>query len=223
MVKTSGGPDNGGLNPSEEEDRGSITRRGLLTSAIVVLFSGSIAGRFLTGTARADAAVTDLGVAGDSITTDDGQLTGLTASVSGHVSYDGLDTEAVSVDIELYAAPSGGAIDAAGNLIDSESVTVALTSGLDTHAGHYDYSFVDADVLAADDLAASDFSATGDGTTKDTDVDFRIAMTVKDLDGNVLVTAATTDMATISVTNEANSANAGGSGTTDAQGTNQSP
>lgn len=208
---------------AESDDRGSATRRGVLGSAIAVLLTGPIAGRYLVDTARADAAVTGLDVTGDAITTDDGQLTGLTTSVSGHVSYDGLDTDAAILDIELYAAPSGGATDAAGNRMASTSATVALESGLGTHAGHLDFGFVDADVLAADDLSASDFSATGDGTTKDTDVDFRLAMAVSDVDGNVLVSAAATTTATISVTNEANSANAGGSGSTTASGTNQSP
>lgn len=167
--------------------------------------------------------MTELSVDGDAITTDDGQLTGLTATVTGHLSYDGLDTDATTVDVELYAAPSGGATGAARNRIASSSYTVALESGLDTHAGHRDFGFNDADVLAADDLTASDFSATGDGTTKHTDVDFRLALAVLDLDGNVLVSAAATTTATISVTNEANSSNVQGSGNTTASGTNQSP
>lgn len=228
MVKTGSKRCNDRLTPGEtaetpSADRGMATRRSVLSTVFLTFFGGGLAGQYLVGSARADAAVTGLSVDGDAITTDNGQLTGLTATVSGHLSYDGLDTEATTVDVELYAAPSGGATSAARNQIAASSYTVALESGLDTHAGHRDFGFSDADVLAADDLVASDFSATGDGTTKDTNVDFRLAMAVADLDGNVLVSAAATATATISVTNEANSANAHGSGSTTATGTNQSP
>lgn len=188
-----------------------------------MLFTGTVATQYLIHTARADAAVSGLTVSGDSVTSDSGQLTGLTASVSGHASYDGVDNEAATVGVELYAAPTGGAIDAPRNQIDNVSATVALESGLGTHAGHRDFGFTDADVLAADDLSAGDFTATGDGTTKETDVDFRLALAVLDGVGSQLVGASATTTATISVTNQSRQGGAQGSGSTNAQGTNQSP
>lgn len=205
-----------------EDDRGSATRRGLLSTVLTALFAGTAATQYL-GTARAHAAVSDLTVSGDSVTTDSGQLTGLTTSVSGHVSYDGLDAEAASVDVELYASPAGGATDAARNRIASSSTAVADAAGLDTRAGHLDYGFTDADVLAADDLSSTDFAATGDGTTEETDVDFRLVLAVLDGEGNQLVGAEASTSATISVTNQSRQGGANGNGNTNAQGTNQSP
>lgn len=218
-----GGPDGSGAAPPGDDDRASTTRRGLLTSLIAALFAGTAATQALVGLGRADAAVTNLDVGGDSITTDDGQLTGLAASVSGHVSYDGLDTAASSVDVSLYAAPAGGDTTAGGNQIASTSATVADSTGLDPNAGHRDFGFSGVDVLAAADLSKNDFAANADGSTKDTDVDFRLAMAVEDSDGTELVSASATATATISVTNQANSGNANGNGNTNASGSNQSP
>lgn len=224
MIKPSGGDENEWLSSSAGRgERGFVTRRGLLSSAVAALFAGGFTSLYLAGTARADAAVTELGVTGDAITTDNGQITGLTAAVSGHVSYDGLDAPAETVEVELFAAPSGGSTGVDRNRIAQSSMTVALESNLGTHAGHRDFNFVDVDVLAADDLSESDFAAPVDGTTTDTDVAFRIALSVSDLDGTVLVSTDATSTATISVTNEASSGNAGGSGNTNAEGTNQSP
>lgn len=205
------------------DERGSATRRGLLTSLVTLLFAGTVSSRYLIESVRADAAVSGLSVAGDELTTDDGQLTGLTASVSGHVSYDGLDGQADSLAISLFAAPSGGAVDASRNEIANTSTSVDASSGLAAHAGHHDFDFVDVDVLAADDLSATDFAATGDGTTEDTDVDFRLELAVLDAGGSELVGAAETTTATISVTNESRQGGAQGNGNTNAQGTNQTP
>jgi hypothetical protein len=205
------------------DERGSATRRGLLTSLVTLLLAGTVTSRYLVESVRADAAVSGLSVAGDQITTDNGQLTSLTASVSGHVSYDGLDGQAATVEVRLFAAPAGGAVDAARNQIATTSASVDAASGLDTRAGHHDFDFVDVDVLAADDLSTTDFAATGDGTTKDTDVEFRLGLAVLDAGGSELVGAAQTATATISVTNESRQGGAQGNGNTNAQGTNQSP
>lgn len=223
MIKPEDTGRQGATPPAEGDDRGFVSRRGLLGSAVAALLAGTLASDQLVQAVAADAAVSELSVADDAITTDNGQLTGLTVSVDSHVSYDGLDTEAETVEIELYAASSGGATDIASNRIASASAAVADESKLGTFAGHHDVAFADVDVLAADDLSKGDFSATGDGTSKDTDVEFRLAMAVSDGAGNALVDAAASATATISVTNEGNSAGAGGNGNTNAQGTNQSP
>ena len=199
--------------PATADDDERASRRRVLGAAAALLAGGLVGVGYLSGSARADAAVDALAMDGDAITTDDGRLLGLTASVSGHVSYDGLDAPAASVVVELSAAPAGGAVDATRNRIASTSVDVGSEPGLEEYAGPYDYAFAD----------ATDFAATGDGTTTETDVAFRIALAVTDVDGAVLVGSSAATTATISVTNESRQGGARGGGSTTAQGTNQSP
>ena len=210
--------------PDDESTAGATgtTRRRVLAAAALALVGVGAVG-YSAGTARADAAVDGLAVAGDAIETDNGRLLGLSASLSGHVSYDGLDTPAATVEVAIYAAPAGGAVDAAGNRVAVETVAVADEAGLREFAGHHDYAFADVDLLAAADLSANDFAAVGDGTTTDTAIDVRTALSVRDAGGVELVGSSATSRATISVTNQARRGGARGSGSTTAQGTDQSP
>lgn len=210
-------PDGGGYRTTRPTRRDLIRGGGLLA----LLLGGLVATQ--ARTASADVATGGLAVQGDSIATDNGRLTSLTASVSGHASYDGLDTEAAQVTVALSAAPTGGAVADAGNRIASTTADVSTTTGLGTNAGHLDYGFTDADVLAARDLAAADFAATADGTTATTDVDFRVGIVVTDGSGTELASAADVTTTTVEVTNQARSAGNSGSGSTNAGGTNQSP
>lgn len=223
--ETTASEDERELDDSERRRVATPTRRGLFGVAGAVVVGGLGSSVVLySGRARADVATGTLSIQGDSIVTDDGRLRSLTVSLSsGHVSYDGLDTEAATVDVNLFAAPSGGATDDAGNRIASKTATVTLESGLRAHAGHYDYSFTDVDVLAAADLGEGDFSAPTDGTTRETDVDFRVELLVKDSGGTLITRADATETVTISVTNQAQSSDTQGDGTVSAGGTNQSP
>lgn len=214
----------------EWEDTGAdgddaMSRRKLLGAAGTLLGLGTmLGGGFLlsTGTARADVATGGLNISGDSTVSDGGRLSSLTVSItSGHVSYDGLDRDAASIDINFYAAQSGNTVKLAANEIASQTASVGTTTGLDTRAGHYDYTFSDVNVFNSDDLSRTDFAATSDGTTTDTMVDFMVELVVLDGSGTSLVTATETSTATISVTNEARSGGANGSGSTTANGNNQ--
>lgn len=161
---------------------------------------------------------------GDSVTTDNGQLRSLTVSIDGgHLSYDGLDTPAAAVDVNLFAALAGGDTDAADNRIASTTFAVADESALDTNAGSLDFSFASADVLGARDVRKADFRASTDGGTADTDVDFRLEVVVEDAGGATVVEAEDVATARISVTNQARSKGVQGSGSTNAGGSNQRP
>lgn len=204
-------------------DERSIGRR-----EVVIL--GATAGSSLLGTAllsegaRADVAAGPLDVSGNDVTTDNGQLQTLTVTLdSGHLSYDGLDTTAATVDVNLYGGPTGGDTAATGNQIASTGFTVADESTLDTHAGSVDFTFDSVDVLAAQDVKKNDFHATTDGETKETDVEFRLEVVVKDGTGTTVVEGDDVSTATISVTNQPRSTGVQGSGATNAGGSNQKP
>lgn len=204
-------------------DERSIGRREALVVGATV--GSSLLGMaLLTDRTRADVATGPLDVSGDGVTTDNGQLQTLTVTLdSGHLSYDGLDTTAATVDVNLYAAPAGGDTAASGNRIASTGFTVADESTLDAHAGSVDFTFDSVDVLAAQDVKKNDFRAATDGGTKDTDVAFRLEVVVKDGGGATVVEAEDVATATISVTNQARSSGVQGSGATNAGGSNQKP
>lgn len=180
---------------------------------------------FATSTpAQAQVSADDLTITDDQTTTDGGRLSSLTVSIpDGVATYDGLDTDAAQVTVALSAAPTGGDLTTAGNQLDTATETVSESAELNTRAGTYNYTFTDVDVFQADDISRQQFAATEDGSTKHTDIDFRVELTVEDNAGNILATAATITTTTISVTNEAQSSNAGGNGSASAGGSNQSP
>lgn len=211
------------------DDRlGRVTDSSLTRRELVVLAATAAASVFgsalLSDGARADAALGSLDVSGDSVTTDNGQLRSLTVSIdAGHLSYDGLDTPAASVDVNLFAALAGGDTDATNNRIATTSYTVADESALETNAGSVDFTFDSVDVLAARDVRKADFRASTDGGTADTDVDFRLEVVVRNGGDAPLVEAEDTATATISVTNQARSEGVQGTGSTNAGGKNQRP
>lgn len=209
----------------EEDDRQLLTRRTAVSGLAGILgisIAGSLSVLWGSSLARADVASGDLTIDGDSTATDGGQLSSVTVSADGHVSYDGLDSDADSININFFAAESGNNVDTSANRIAQRSLTVSNVSGLDTRAGHYDYSFTDIDVTNSDDLTLSDFTASSDGTSNSTDVDFRIELEVFDSGGTKLVEGAAVDTATVTVTNESETGNAEGTGNVTATGSNQS-
>lgn len=210
----------------DRSDDDSMSRRRLLGAAGSLLGLGAMLGGgllFTTGTARADVATGGLSIGGDSAVSDGGQLSSLTVSISsGHVSYDGLDVDADSLNINFYAVHSGTTpVNADANLIDSTTVATSSDTSMGSRAGHYDYTFSGVNVFNSGDIARSDFHVTADGTTQDFPVDFMVELEVLDASSNVLVSATELSTATISVTNQSRSAGANGNGNTSANGSNQ--
>lgn len=208
-----------------EDDDALISRRqamGGAASILGVAIAGSLNLLWGSSVASADVASGGLSISGDSATSDGGNLQSLTVSTSGHVSYDGLDTDAADININFFAAHSGNSVDTAANQIDSQTVTVGSTTGLKTRAGHYDYAFSGVNVFNSDDLKKSDFKVNSDGDTQSFDIDFRIELEVLDSAGTKLVEGASKATTTISITNQARSTGANGNGNTTAKGNNQS-
>lgn len=152
----------------------------------------------------------------DSLTTDNGAITGVTVDVSGEITWDGAEETPGSTEIELQVQNP-----------DSSWMTVtANTEDLSGLAGTHNYSFLGVDIISNSDWKQSDFTANGDGATTETDLTFRLNIdTSGDLDGsgssNTIQSG--TDTATLTVTNEKNSNSAGGSGGINGGGTNNEP
>lgn len=209
-----------------DEDDHLVSRRQAmsgLAGLIGLVGAGTLNVMLGSTVARADVASGGLSIAGDSTTSDGGNLNSLTVDTAGHVSYDGLDVDAASIAVNFYAAHTGGDLTLTGNQIAGQNVNVVDDAGLDTRAGHYDYTFSGVDVLSSNDISKTDFHVTTDGDTQSFNVDFRIELQVLDGSGTQLISGDAVTTTTITVTNETRSAGAGGSGNTSASGNNQSP
>jgi hypothetical protein len=158
-----------------------------------------------------------LSISDDSLTTDNGVVQGVTVDASGDVTWDGAENQPGLTTVSLQVQNPDGS----WTTITEEKETL---SGL---AGMYSYSFTDADVISNSNWEKQDFRPDNDGGVKQTELTFRILVEVEgDIDGD----GSSGDSfrsnnapATVSVTNEANSNNAGGSGGVDVTGNDQNP
>jgi hypothetical protein len=197
----------------DEEDNGFSRRRALIAFAGVG--AGGLALINLSSTPVMAATLT---INDDTLTTDNGAVTGVTISVSGDVTWDGAENEPGQTDIRLQVRDES----------DSNWETVATEDAgeLTGLAGTYSYSFSGADITTTS-WNNGDFNANGDGSSTDTTLTFRIEVEPTgdlDGDGNTPDTfTSSTDDATLTVNNEANSNNAGGNGGINGQGSNNSP
>ena len=200
------------------------SRRRFIGGAAALAFAGGASS--LAFTNRASAGVgSDLTLSGDEVETDDGRIDTLNVTVSdGWTEYDGLDTDAASVEVQLHAAPSGGDVSAAKNVIHTAQFSVADVASLDTRAGSLSFEFIEVDAFAAQDVYPGLFRAQMDGDSKDTDIDFCLEADVRDADGNVLTSSSAITTVTVTVTNQQTTGGAGnGGGGVSASGPDQSP
>lgn len=196
----------------EEEDNNRQKAAALL---FVVLAAFGVVLAMSSGSVMA---ATGFNIQDDTLTTDNGAVTGLEVSVNGEITWDGAEHEPGETDVRLQVKNPDGSWETL------EETTYADLTGL---AGTESYSFSNVDVTQSD-WNNGDFNAAGDGSDEVTDVEFRLQVeTSGNLDGednrNNFVFNSSSDTATITVTNEANSNSASGNGNTNAQGNNQEP
>lgn len=154
----------------------------------------------------------------DTLTTDNGAVTGVTVSVSGDITWDGAENEPGQTDIRLKVRDPSDS--------NWETVETNDAGELTDLAGTYSYSFSGADITTTN-WNKSDFKANGDGSSTDTTLTFRIEVEpTGDLDGDGntpdTFTSSSND-ATLTVNNEENSNNAGGNGGISGQGNDKNP
>jgi ABC-type Na+ efflux pump permease subunit len=181
---------------------------------IVLLVALGVAFSLVAFSSSAVMAAT-LSIGDDTVTTDNGAITGVTVDVSGDVTWDGAENQPGSTDVELQVQNPDGSWET----IDSKTEDL---SGL---AGTYSYSFTDVDVTYSN-WNNGDFNAGGDGATKETELTFRLLVEPSgDLDGQNGAESFTSseDTATVTAQNEANSNGASGNGGVNASGKNNEP
>jgi len=191
-----------------------MTYKRKATALAAVMILATLAFGFTAGGATAQ--VTNFGMTGDSVTSDDGSLDTLSLSAQHSYSYNGLDTEAVSVAMTIQVQDPGG----------SWSTIAQTNTDVSGFAGTASSSTQANDVLANSEWTTDDFAATTDGSSKSTDLTFRYTVRVYDGpggSGTQLAMDSDTTQATVTVTNEAISTQASATGGLDATATNQSP
>jgi len=158
-----------------------------------------------------------LSIGDDTVTTDNGAITGVTVDLNSDITWDGAENEPGQTDVKLQVQNPDGSWET----LETQSTEL---SGL---AGTYQPTFSDVDVTQSD-WNNGDFRATGDGATQETDLTFRLVVEASgNLDGDdnreTTTVTSSTETATITAVNEANSNNAGGNGGVNASGTNNEP
>jgi hypothetical protein len=197
---------------TQEDENTNWKRKGLVV-VLAILVSGGL----LVTLSSSSVMAATLTVRDDSVITDNGALTSITVDVSGDVTWDGAENQPGQTDVELQIQSPDGTWE---TLATEDAGTL---SGL---AGSYSYSFTDVDIKKSS-WNKGDFQAGGDGSSKETDLSFRVVVTPSgDLDGDgstVDTIQSSSDTATVTVENEPNSNSADGGGSVDASGTNKEP
>jgi hypothetical protein len=187
--------------------------RRLGTLFLVLIVSAGVMLAFSTGSVLA----ASLDMDGDSVTTDDGSITGLTVDASGDITYDGAEIPPGETEIELQIK------DTDGSFTTIEKSTETLT-GL---AGTYSYSFSDVDIVGESGYTKSGLSPDTDGESKSTELQFRIVVTTDDIDGGDGRErdefTSNSASATVTVNNEETTTDAGGTGNVDVTGQDNDP
>lgn len=196
-------------------EKGIMTQsRGAIVVALMVTIS--VLGILLLTSGSVMAA--SLSISSDSITTDDGDIDGVTVDASGDITWDGAEEQPGETEVKLQVEDPDGDD---WNTIDTKEEEEL--SGL---AGTYSFSFSDVDVTDDSDWSESDFVSSTDGSTKDTELNFRLVIeTDGDLNGDDSSDTATSNPATttLSVTNEESSTGFSASGGVEGEGTDEDP
>jgi hypothetical protein len=150
----------------------------------------------------------------DTLVSNNGTLTDLTLDVDADITWNGAENEPGDTDCIVE-------IDHDGSWEEIGRTNATLT-GL---AGTWTPEIKGMDILTESSWKRSDFNASGDGTSQSVDLTVRLRIaTTGDLDGNgkTSFTSSGSEF-TITVENQPNSNNAGGSGTPNADGPNKGP
>lgn len=193
----------------------AASRRGVLKlmgSATVAGVSG-VAGLGLLSK-PAVAATTDLTASNVDITSNAGQLQTLYVQPDMEYEWNGLDNPPDRIDFYVDARLPNASADEGDSYeeIGSEGETIS-SSNLESSSTKT-YSFQNqVSILSHSNIDDKDFEDTGDGWTKNTDVEVRIRTVLTDDQGNTF-TDANSDTFTVSLTNEKGSVKGGGQANT---------
>lgn len=200
-----------------------IGRRELIGGIVGCIGTATAGTALLTERASADVSAA-FAIDGDDATSDDGRLTRLTVSIrGGEATYDGLDADADTVTVTVYASTGDSPVVDRDNRLTSVTRSVRTSKTLDTRAGLLSFSFDDVDVLSSAGVEERAFRAGTDGESAATDVRFALRVVVADSGGAPLLTETSTTRATVTVHNESEHGTVSGEGGVDAGGPNQRP
>lgn len=161
--------------------------RALAVPLVVLVTFGVLFG--LTGGATAD---TTFSASNVDVTSHGGTIQSLSIAPSGHVHYSGLESvpSAVTIDVQVKKATASS-----WDTVGTKSLSA---TGL---AGNLSFDFQRLDIMSQSDLTKQDFKS-GDGTTSNTEVDVRLAVTfVGAGSGGSDVTSTAQDSFLVNVTN----------------------
>jgi len=173
----------------------------ILIATMVVAIVGGIA--IISGTGLATN--TSFSMDGDTQTFTDGKLHTVHVSASGQFSWDGADVAPKHTTATLQVKRDG-------NWHNVKRTTV--NGNTNRLSGSVDYNFNNVDLLNNSPYRTHDFEADADGSTKKTNIPFRVVInTEENMDGNNVDRVVTdSDTATITVKNEKLRTGATGSG-----------
>lgn len=177
----------------------------IIFGSLVVLSSGSVM-------------AASLAMSSDSITTDDGDIDGVTVDASGEITWDGADQQPGQTDVKLQVADDDG---------DDWSTIAEESEDLSGLAGTYSFSFSDVDLTDDSSWSESDFVSDNDGSTKETELSFRLKVVSQgDINGdgnNPDISQSNTASTTLTVVNEESSTGFGASGDIEGEGVDRDP
>lgn len=159
-----------------------------------------------------------LAMSSDSITTDDGDIDGVTVDASGEITWDGADQQPGQTDVKLQVADDDR---------DDWSTIAEESEDLSGLAGTYSFSFSDVDLTDDSSWSESDFVSDNDGSTKETELSFRLKVVSQgDINGdgnNPDISRSNTASTTLTVVNEESSTGFGASGDIEGEGVDRDP
>jgi hypothetical protein len=184
-----------------------ISRRKLIGVSTGAVLSVAGLALFLSDSVMAASLTID----DDSITTDKGQLTGLTVTLNSTFDYDGAETNPgeTKFKVKTRVKDSGNSY----NTLTEKEVDVQGTSGTKN------VSFNSVDIL--DELDAEVFDANTDGGQTVTDIQLKLTITTEndvDGDGNSEDEVSDSTTTTITLNNQEFSGDSSGSGSVSASG-----
>ena len=191
----------------------SKLRSAIIVASVAVIIFGS-----LVALSSESVMAASLAMSSDSITTDDGDIDGVTVDASGEITWDGADQQPGQTDVKLQVADDDG---------DDWSTIAEESEDLSGLAGTYSFSFSDVDLTDDSSWSESDFVSDNDGSTKETELSFRLKVVSQgDINGdgnNPDISQSNTASTTLTVVNEESSTGFGASGDIEGEGTDKDP
>lgn len=191
----------------------SKLRSAIIVASVAVIIFGS-----LVALSSESVMAASLAMSSDSITTDDGDIDGVTVDASGEITWDGADQQPGQTDVKLQVADDDG---------DDWSTIAEESEDLSGLAGTYSFSFSDVDLTDDSSWSESDFVSDNDGSTKETELSFRLKVVSQgDINGdgnNPDISQSNTASTTLTVVNEESSTGFGASGDIEGEGVDRDP